>query len=148
MKNINKEELLKKFISNKDVILNLLIENRKVFDYTTKNNKTWKTRIELMNSLISDFIKETFYFDETIKTNNELLELVKNYNLFEFIDWEIDIYDEDLGNSYVFFQEYTDKIEWDNDINTTLKEAQFNWYSKLYEEVKTEFIKSLEWLNK
>ena len=29
--------------------------------------------------------KETFYFDDTIKTNKELLELVKNYELNEYI---------------------------------------------------------------
>jgi hypothetical protein len=32
-----------------------------------------------MEVLVSDFIKETFYFDDSIKTNKELLKLVKNY---------------------------------------------------------------------
>jgi hypothetical protein len=64
-----------------------------------------------MKVLINDFIKETFYFDDSIKTNKELLKLVKNYELTEYIDLEIDIYDEDLINSYTYFQEYTDKIE-------------------------------------
>lgn len=38
-----------------------------------------------MKVLINDFIKETFYFDEDIKTNKELLELMKSYELTEYI---------------------------------------------------------------
>ena len=58
------------------------------------------------------------------------------------------IYDEDLINSYKYFQEYTDKVDWDPDINLIMKEAQFEWYSNLYEEIKNKFITNLEWLEK
>ncbi len=136
MPNINKKELLEDFISNKEIINKILLENRKVFDYIIKDEKTSKTWTELMKVLINDFIKETFYFYEDIKTNKELLKLVKDYELTEYIDWKIDIYDEDLINSYRYFQEYTDKIEWDFDINLIMKEAQFEWYAKIYEDIK------------
>ena len=148
MKNINKKELLTKFISNKDILSNILRENRKVFDYIIKDSKSWKTWIELMEILISDFIEETFFFEDIIKSNEELLKIVKNYDLSEYIDWKIDIYDEDLSSSYIYFQDFADENEKYFNITKIMNQAQFDWYSEIYEEIKTEFIKFLEWLKK
>jgi len=113
----------------------ILVDNRKVFDYIIKNNKTWKTWIELMKELIIDFIKENFYFDEDIKTKEQLLKLVEEFDLSEYIDWLIDIYDEDLINSYIYFQEFID--DWEkSDVLEVLSIAQYDWYSKIFESIK------------
>jgi len=138
MNTLNKAQLLNDFLNKNDIISEILSANRKVFYYIIKDDKTWKTGIELMKDLITDFIKETFYFDEDVKTKEELLKLVEEYDLTEYIDWLIDIYDEDLVNSYSYFQEFVEEWE-DPDILDKLKNAQYYWYSKLFEDIQNDF---------
>jgi len=144
METIRKEQLLLDFTNDKKVMLEILHNNRKVFDYIIKKDKTSRDTIYLIQKVIKDFIEETFYFDDSIKTKEELLELVKDYDLIEYIDSLVDIYDEDIVNSYIYFQEYVEKVEWDVDILEIIKVWQFNWYSRFYEDIKNEFIKFLE----
>jgi len=143
MENINKEKLLEEFLSNKEIVYKLLSENRKVFDYIIKWDKTWKTGIELMEEEIKDFIEETFFYDNDLNTKEELLESIEDYDLYEYIDWKIDIYDEDLLNSYTYFQEFVEKEEQASDLLEILKKAQFDWYEKFYEDIRNEFVEFL-----
>jgi hypothetical protein len=39
-----------------------------------------------MKEIISDFIKEEFYFDDEIKTKKQLLERLEDYDLSEYVD--------------------------------------------------------------
>ncbi len=144
METIRKEQLLLDFTNDKKVMLEILHNNRRVFDYIIRKDKTSIDIIYLIQKVIKDFIEETFYFDDSIKTKDELLELVRDYDLIEYIDSLVDIYDEDLINSYNSFQEYIEKVEWDVDILEIIKVWQFNWYSKFYEDIKNEFIKFLK----
>ena len=139
MTNINREELVKDFISNEEIIGSILLENRRVFDYSIKNIQNSKTGIELMKDLISDFIKEIFFFDKTINNKEDFFHLVKEYDLNEYIDWLVDIYDEDLVSSYLYFKEYVDICEWDEDIIEIMQRAQFIWFTILFENIKQEF---------
>lgn len=146
MTNINRDTLVENFISNKELIISILLENRKVFDYSIRYIQNTKTGIELMKDLITDFIDEAFYFEETIKNKKVFIDLVDNYDLSEYIDWLVDIYDEDLMVSYSYFQDYTEICEWDEYMVEIMQKAQFDWYTELFEAIRNKFLTYLKWL--
>ena len=145
MKNINKEKIILEFVSNKSLLNEILSENKGVFDYITREKKVNKLSIELLKDVISDFINETFYCLENIKTKKKLLKIVKDYSLTEYVESKIDKSPEVLFESYKYFQKYIDSIEWpyDYDMFWVINEAQYSWYYDFYKKIKNSFVKFL-----
>jgi hypothetical protein len=52
-------------------VLDILTLNMRVFDYMVRKDKTWRIWIEMMKEIISDFIKEEFYWAFFIRQNHK-----------------------------------------------------------------------------
>lgn len=147
MANINKDALVGNFILDEDVIASISEDNRDVIDYYVKKEK-YENYISLPE-IIWDITKNIF--DEELRWENidEIIYNIEQSNLSETIDWLIDIYDEDIINSYFYFDTDIDIeiVDTEDDIIISiLKKAQFEWYSELFETIKNKFLTYLEWL--
>lgn len=145
---IYKEDLLNDFLEDSGMITYLNWENDKVIDYLWKKywyNSNW-------DKAYRDFIEENFYYyldDENAEFDENILkkwiEDIKEFETNDYIDWLIDVYDEDLIQSYKYFQEWTDTYEIDENNIEIMTRAQWEWYSILFNDIKYNFIKFLEW---
>ena len=130
--------LVNLLIMKKELILLLEII---VMDYLIKywdyknSNYVWVIKWFLINNSL-------FWNSQT--DISKALYKIQNFNLAEYIEWEINIYDEDLLNSYYYFDNWTDVREWDKDVIYILKRAQYEWYDELYSDILNNFLEFIK----
>lgn len=148
MNNFNRDTLVEDFISNEEAISSISLNSRNVIDYYVKNEKN-KDYISLPD-IVWNIVKDIF--EDELKWDNidDIIYNIKENNFHEMVDWLIDIYDEDLINSYFYFDTDIDieTIDTEDDIIISImRKSQYEWYSELFETIKNEFITFLEWLD-
>jgi len=149
METFNKDTLVENFTSNEDLMFEISSEHRSVIDYLVKDNEELYTFKDVMNYIINTFFEEEL----NRETKEQVISNLKECNLYEYIDDLIDVYDEDLINSYFYFDTDIEidieEIKEENAdlILTILKETQFEGYRGLFEDIRQKFITYLEWLD-
>ena len=100
-----------------------------------------------------EYVVNAFFSEELRwESLNEIKNNIEECDLYEYVDDLVDIYDEDLINSYFYFNtnieldDYWISDEDDDIIIKVLKQAQFEWYLSLFSELQQSFITYLEWL--
>lgn len=142
MKNITcLENVVGEFINNEERIDSIIENNSSVMEYLIKywdyknSNYVWVIKWFLINNSL-------FWNSQT--DISKALYKIQNFNLAEYIEWEINIYDEDLLNSYYYFDNWTDVREWDKDVIYILKRAQYEWYDELYSDILNNFLEFIK----
>ncbi len=142
MKNITcLENVVGEFINNEERIDSIIGNNSSVMDYLIKywdyknSNYVWVIKWFLINNSL-------FWNSQT--DISKALYKIQNFNLAEYIEWEINIYDEDLLNSYYYFDNWTDVRKWDKDVIYILKRAQYEWYDELYSDILNNFLEFIK----
>jgi len=131
------------FILSEEIIRKIAMANSSTIEYYyTRYSSSTHTC-----DMIKDIIKESFYNELEWKDIDELINIINNYDNFEYIDWLVDIYYSDFIKSMNYFDMNTPIIEWDETITDIIRRAQFEWYSELFEDIRKEFIEYLKWLD-
>jgi hypothetical protein len=146
--NISKETLQIEFVSNRDTLVKIKWgDNSRIVDYYAK--KYWYSPD--WNKVINDFIEENLYFlledenkDLSIDNIKEWFQEINNFEIYEYVDGLIDVYNKDLVESYDFFELYVEKSEIWEDYIEIMRRAQFDWYIELFNNIKNEFALFLE----
>lgn len=137
--------LLNGFLEKKEVIENIQLNNLKVVNYYIKSFKEDNNIEQIVQSFIRSRLDYFFYNENEVEIDELFLKNCISFMNDWFDDciyWLIDN-GNDIINSYKYFQEFCKIEQWDGDITFTLSRAQFNWYYKLFNEIKIEFEKYL-----
>ncbi len=132
------KDLVKKFIETYEAPedLNFLLRH-----YLKDNDKDWLLE---RKSLIQDFIFDNLLSDiENI--NKENIEKISNFeDYLDFIDWTINIYNEDLNKNIELFWDFIETF-WDKEeFYKNLMDWQRKAYEKILIDIKEKFVKFLK----
>ena len=142
MKNITcLENVVGEFINNEEIIDSIIGDNHSVMDYLIKY---WEYKNLNYAWLVKWFLLNNSLFWNSQTDISKALYKIQNFNLAEYIEWEISIYDEDLINSYFYFDNWTEVKEWDKDVIYILKRAQYEWYDELYSDILNNFLEFIK----
>jgi len=138
MKNITCfENVVSEFMDNDEIIDSIIGNNRSVMDYLIKY---WEYKNLNYAWLIKWFLLNSHLFWNSQTDISIVNYKIQNFNLSEYIEWELNVYDVDLLNSYYYFDNWTDVKKWDKDVIYILKRAQYEWYNNLYSDILNNFL--------
>lgn len=143
MNTLHKDTLVADFISDTDTIAEIWMNNFQTIEYYYKRHSSsskWE-------DMIKEIIENSFYYELEWENIQDIINNIENYYETEYVDWLVDLYDNKLIQSLDYFGINYEIQEWETDISRVIMRIQFENYLALFEDIRTEFIKYLEWLD-